>query len=898
MRSRWGVVCAMVVVALLQARLARSGDPVGSAFTYQGQLRRDGVPVTDTCAFEFTLWTDPVDPLPAGQVARPLLFDGPDEIEVVNGLFSVRLDFGEGAFNGEDRWLEVAVRCSTSVDLELLWPRQPVTAAPFASFAKQAPWQGLIGIPPDIADGDNDTRLSEAQVENYITDDPINLANGTTLSGQPIATGFHTTDTNAATLCDGASVFLDGDGNCVPVDTTGSSFWHANGPSIYYNAGYVGIGTSSPIAHLDVNFAATNTSGLNLRNTTSNQRYVLQVNGSGLAGSGRAGNFEIWGTGSPGDRNVFTATPTGLVGIGTSTPNEMLTVAGRIESTSGGFVFPDGTVQSTAASSSSSPWNTNGSSIYYNSGNVGLGISAPGQKLSVAGRIESTSLGFKFPDGTTQTTAARWAPSGSNLWYTGGNVGIGTSSPNTALDIAGLARVKGDTWPTDGWGMELAYNRTVHRGFLQVYNRQTSTWGDLFLGFGNVGIGTMDFTTGGRLAVDNNAGVGIDAKGTTWAAHFKDANGSGEAWLAGDDGQGREYGIQAQGNKAGGLFYDNGVAEARVAYRAPEGDTYGVWAKGHQGARFEQAGSSDTYAHLAYSRDGIWGHGEDDGGYFYSTASGVRATIATSEGQSINSNGLKGFVQNHPIAKDKLINYACLEGDEVGTYTRGVARLLGGVCRVALGETFKWVTNPDIGLTAHLTSRGECEGLYVESLTTSEMVVRELRGGTSDVTFNYVVYGLRIGFEESSVVQEKDEEAYIPSLRSVHERYEKAPELRRYNALERFKVMRSAVGERSPLELEAAHALRDAVEVYDPAIHGAVRLEMERASDEDLSCVGVAERASEPGESDRAECAAAAAGDASAPPTVEGLYRLVAEKDAQIAELSDRLARLEQLLER
>src|SRR3989338_3266795 len=38
-------------------------------------------------------------------------------------------------------------------------------------------------------------------------------------------------------------------------------------------------------------------------------------------------------------------------------------------------------------------------------GNVGIGTASPLQKLSVAGTIESTSGGFKFPDGTTQTTA-------------------------------------------------------------------------------------------------------------------------------------------------------------------------------------------------------------------------------------------------------------------------------------------------------------------------------------------------------------------------------------------------------------------------------------------------------------------------------------------------------------
>jgi len=50
-------------------------------------------------------------------------------------------------------------------------------------------------------------------------------------------------------------------------------------------------------------------------------------------------------------------------------------------------------------------------------GSVGIGTASPGQKLTVAGTIESTSGGVKFPDGTVQSTAI------SCNW--GGNINSG-----------------------------------------------------------------------------------------------------------------------------------------------------------------------------------------------------------------------------------------------------------------------------------------------------------------------------------------------------------------------------------------------------------------------------------------------------------------------------------------
>lgn len=181
--------------------------------------------------------------------------------------------------------------------------------------------------------------------------------------------------------------------------------------------------------------------------------------------------------------------------------------------------------------------------------------------------------------------------------------------------------------------------------------------------------------------------------------------------------------------------------------------------------------------------------------------------------------GTKSFIQNHPLRDDLSIVYVALEGDEAGTYTRGSGRLGGGVARLALGETFAWVTNPEIGLTVQVTPRGAWANLYVESVTTSELVVRGPDG--SEAEFDYIVHGLRIGHESHPVVTGRRFEAPVPSMASDLAALEGREELLALTPLERFRrssapaasagAGASAVAGRGP----AAEALREAIGTVD-----------------------------------------------------------------------------------
>lgn len=99
--------------------------PLTTAITYQGQLKKGGVPVDGSFMVDFKLFDGPVSP-PALQVGATIS----QVVNVSNGLFTAELNnagqFGAAAFNGNDRWLEA------TVEGEVLLPRQRVTATPAA----------------------------------------------------------------------------------------------------------------------------------------------------------------------------------------------------------------------------------------------------------------------------------------------------------------------------------------------------------------------------------------------------------------------------------------------------------------------------------------------------------------------------------------------------------------------------------------------------------------------------------------------------------------------------------------------------------------------------------------------------------------------------------------------
>ncbi len=143
-----------VVIARGGASPNNEIQSLSSTFTYQGRLTNSSGPVTDICDFQFRLFDSEMAGTQIGDTATK------SDVNVSNGLFTVQLDFGGEAFKGSDRFLEIEVRCPAGEGLFTSLPRQPITPTPYAVHAfssSSVPWDGVADVPPDIADGDNDS---------------------------------------------------------------------------------------------------------------------------------------------------------------------------------------------------------------------------------------------------------------------------------------------------------------------------------------------------------------------------------------------------------------------------------------------------------------------------------------------------------------------------------------------------------------------------------------------------------------------------------------------------------------------------------------------------------------------------------------------------------------------
>ena len=397
---------------------------LGTGFTYQGQPKEAGTPVTDAVDLRFFLRTAAEG---GNQVGSTQTLS---DVDVVNGRFTVVLDFGTQAFTGNSRWLEAAVRRphdpTNTAPFVPLSPRQEITAAPYATTALST--VGIDGHSLDAADG--------SPVDALFVDNDGKVGIGTTIPHANFAMqvkGVATTwEGGIAAGGDSAAIVL---GELSGVGTLGAhnaalSDW-AN-LSISPGGGNVGIGTTSPSGKLTVQAddPSTAPNQLVIRGATdSNLQLLVGYNTTGDNGSIQAIHQGI------GFTNLLLQQNAGNVGIGTTTPASKLSVTGDVDISGARLhVGTDGRV----GIGTNAP---HANFLLQSVGGAGVwkgGIAAGGSTaVTVLGELSGVAT-----LGAHNTALNQWVNLSLNPG--GGRVGVGTTSPANTLSVAGSADFTGN----------------------------------------------------------------------------------------------------------------------------------------------------------------------------------------------------------------------------------------------------------------------------------------------------------------------------------------------------------------------------------------------------------------------------------------------------------------------
>ncbi|MCG3129521.1 MAG: hypothetical protein FLDDKLPJ_00254 [Phycisphaerae bacterium] len=281
--KRFAMGCVMGLLMLASSASAQA--PVSTVFSYQGKLTDNGSPANGSYDIKAYLF----DALAGGnQMAGTTT-----TVSVTDGLLNTELNFG-AAFNGTALWLEIQVSPAGQNNFVTLTPRQPLNAAPFASYALNSYWTasgnaiqntnpGFVGI----------NRTSQVSGAEYFGIQAP--ATGTNYGGMYIRTdsatakpfyGYNTGTETAWTYLDGSNGTFNiyNDGVRLTIEDTGN----------------VGIGEADPAAKLHIDNGSASSRALYATKTGSGivtEFYVASGNSAMplyavTYGTGRTALFE------------------------------------------------------------------------------------------------------------------------------------------------------------------------------------------------------------------------------------------------------------------------------------------------------------------------------------------------------------------------------------------------------------------------------------------------------------------------------------------------------------------------------------------------------------------------------------------------------------------------------